>query len=72
MAIMLQYGFPGYNEHKQKHSSFADKITDLRKQYGEQKLQSSMALSTLQDWLLSHICDVDKKYGPFLSGKMPR
>lgn len=67
--LMQQHQYPGYNEHKQLHAGFAVKITDLRKQYGEQRLQSSIMLKTLQEWLTTHICEVDKKYGPYLSGK---
>lgn len=63
--LMVQYKYPEYKEHKALHDEFVKKIGELRKLHDQQRLQSSQMLKTLQEWLISHINNVDKAYGPF-------
>lgn len=70
--LMMQYRYPEYKEHKAIHDNFAKKVGELRLQSQQNTLSSGELLKILQDWLITHITDTDKKYGPFLSAAIKK
>ena len=70
--LMAQYRYPEYKEHKALHDEFVKKVTELRNKHDEKLLMASQVLNVLKDWLVNHINNVDKKYGPFLMVAMKK
>lgn len=70
--LMVQYKYPEYKEHKALHDEFGKKVVELRRLHEKQALQSGQLLKTLQEWLIKHINDVDKKYGDFFTEAMKK
>lgn len=64
--MMLEHKYPQYKEHKAIHDEFAKKVKEYKDLHDQKLLHSNQLLNTLRDWLISHICDVDKNYGAFL------
>ena len=62
--------YPEYNVHKLQHDKFVKRLETIleRKRSGEQVL-STETISTLKEWVVTHVQTVDKKYGPYLSDK---
>lgn len=65
--ILRDYNYPDLEDHLAEHKKFTDTVTSL-----QQKLIADPTAATpyiytfLRDWLLTHIVDKDKAYGPFL------
>ena len=60
-------GDAGLQYQKKQHEFFISQVTDLQGRYS--KGDANIPLSTvefLRDWLLSHILEMDKKYGTFM------
>jgi hemerythrin-like metal-binding protein len=70
-TLMSKYGYPELAAHKREHEYFKNKIKEFldKKAKGEVTL-SVEVMSFLKDWLLKHLMETDKKYGPFLKQKM--
>ena len=70
--IMLDQGYPGYDEQKAAHDRF---IEDLRALKDELKLEESSYTRSVYtnqivvDWIVAHIKQSDKKLGAFLKAK---
>ena len=60
---MLATKFPGYEEHKQAHDDFVQKIIFTVKSYkaGKKLVLENFAIF-LRDWLVSHVAIMDKQY----------
>jgi hemerythrin len=65
-SLMVQHKYPEYEQHKKIHADFAKKISEYKKLHDQQLLSANQLLNILRDWLISHICNTDKMYGPFL------
>lgn len=70
--LMVQYKYPEYKEHKTVHDNFVKTVIELRKQHDQQLLQAGKLLKTLQDWLVHHINNIDKRYSTFFVGVMKK
>ncbi|MBP2651369.1 MAG: Methyl-accepting chemotaxis protein [Firmicutes bacterium] len=70
--LMVQYNYQTYEEHKAVHDNFVKKIAELRTLHDQKLLHAGQLLNTLQDWLINHICDVDKNYSSILSEAMKK
>ena len=68
--LMRENGYPGYDEHKEKHTKMTLKVQQL---VGEVKSGKSTitidVMNFLKNWLDMHIMGTDKQYGPFLNEK---
>jgi hemerythrin-like metal-binding protein len=66
--LMEQTGFPGLAEHRSAHQAILAQILHAahRLQYGEAAAVQP-ALCSLRDWLLEHIEELDRQYGPWLN-----
>jgi len=67
---MLQYAYPGYDEHKAEHEQFVGKVQDFRRRFDKQKTRLSLDIAEfLMNWWRGHILNSDKKCGAFLCEK---
>ncbi len=68
--LMLETGYPGYEEHKKKHKELALKVKKYWKNFNAGAvILNSEIIDCLLDWLKFHIAETDKEYGPYLTGK---
>lgn len=70
--MMLEHKYPQYKEHKAAHDDFVIKVKDYKALHEQKLLQSNQLLTTLRDWLISHICNVDKNYGVFFKQSLKK
>ncbi len=64
--LMLEYQYPGYEEHKKEHQSFIEEVASLQRQHQGGELALSFPLfNFLKGWIEEHIMVVDKRYGEF-------
>jgi len=62
------YYYPDADSHKKEHKSLVQKIKAFRKKYTEYDDQAiDMLLVTLNNWILSHILEDDKKLGEYIN-----
>ena len=58
-----EFNFEGAAEHKAKHQEFKEKFAGIQKKFGNDELALSFKLMDfLENWLLSHVTDMDTKY----------
>ncbi len=68
--LMLNWGYPGYNEKKRKHENFIRQLRVLSNEYRLGNMSVSVnTLNFLRDWLNHHIIDEDKDYSPYRHNK---
>jgi hemerythrin-like metal-binding protein len=66
--LMKQHDFPGLADHKAEHAVFVDKASEVDRYCRQGQFSMSQdVLTFLSKWLLNHILDTDRKYGPFLN-----
>ncbi len=63
---MVEFKYPGYNEHKEAHKYCTDRVLGFMKKFeaGEQMLSVEM-LDFLVNWLHTHMLEMDQKYAVF-------
>jgi hemerythrin len=65
---MKAANYPDFAKHKPLHDAFAAKVAEFQKKVGAKQIGVTIELMNfLKDWLVNHICDVEKKYKPYLS-----
>jgi len=64
--LMEQAQYPGYAAHKQLHAAFSKKVEEYLDLFVKNLLPANQLLVILRDWLIHHICNVDREYMPFL------
>jgi len=66
-ALMKKGRFPEYEAHMQIHLKLTNNIKTFQRRVlnGELKLDSEI-LEFLQEWLVVHICEEDKRYAPYV------
>jgi hemerythrin-like metal-binding protein len=68
--LMDRHGYPAVRAHKEEHRAFVQKVVEFKKGLDAGRLTVSLdVLKFLRDWLVRHIKDTDRKYGPFLNAK---
>jgi len=65
--LMAEYHFSGLDEHRKVHQALIAKVDEFRHRSdtGEDGVAQEL-LKFLRSWLLEHILEVDKQYGPYL------
>lgn len=64
--VMFQHhNYPETPAHKAEHDGFTGKAMDLLMRFEEGEEVTFEALSFLKEWLIHHICHVDRSYLPF-------
>lgn len=68
--LMRRYLYPGLDEQIRQHDSFRNTINDINAMVGEGVTGMGMPLlQMMREWLVTHIQEVDKKYGDFFKEK---
>ena len=70
---MLQYGFPGYMDHKKLHDDFTADVAKFLREYDGEGTTTEMVVSVvshLGDWTRKHIRAIDQELGKFLSSEI--
>ncbi len=69
-ALMAEHDYPELEEHRQAHQFFVAKVGDFNRAFNlDQDSPIEEMLDFLKNWLIKHIMETDKKYGPFLNEK---
>jgi len=65
---MLKVNYPDYQKHKQEHDNLVLTCLDLQKQFHAGKAEiTAETTGFVKDWLVNHIPNVDRRYGPPLN-----
>ncbi|MFP4025395.1 MAG: bacteriohemerythrin [Thiohalospira sp.] len=65
--MMIKYAYAEFDEHKQEHQKFVEKLDALKADYEKGKVTISLEiLNFLKNWLLNHIQITDQKYIPHI------
>ncbi len=68
--LLTQHGYPGFDNHKEQHVAFVEKVDDFHQRMESGKLLVSLEVTNfLKDWLTSHIKKTDHEYSSFLVDK---
>jgi hemerythrin len=67
---MSKTGYAGYAAHKAEHDKLVETCLDLQKKFraGQANITAETT-AFVKDWLVKHIPNVDKAYGPHLNSK---
>lgn len=68
-VLMRQHGFPGLEKHRAEHAALVEQVLQLQAKYLEGKALPQSLMQFIKEWLMKHILDEDKEYGPFLNCK---
>jgi hemerythrin-like metal-binding protein len=70
-AAMEAGNYPDLARHKDLHNQFIAKVVDFQRRFnaGDRSIIVD-AMNAVKEWLISHIQNVDKKYGPFVNQGM--
>lgn len=64
------YKYPGALIHKKEHADFVKSVGEFQDGFNKGSLSLTVeVMGFLKGWLVKHIQDSDKKYGPFLNEK---
>ena len=69
-ALLAEYGYSGFDEHKKEHETLTLQAEALREQF--RAGSASVLLDAgkfLRNWLSNHILGMDMSYGAFLNSK---
>ena len=68
--IMQKNDYSEYEQHVKEHRYFAKRIIEYQSQYAEGKDEVvPKLLHYLKEWFVTHIMNIDKKYGAYLASK---
>ena len=68
-VMFQQYEYPETPGHKGEHDNFTGKAMDLLMRFEDGEEVNLEALEFLKEWLVHHICKVDRAYVPFFKTK---
>jgi len=71
-SLMDACGYPDLEAHKRHHEQLCERVGEIRDRYVADKdsLADAEVLEFMRTWLTGHILGEDKKYMPFMSGKL--
>lgn len=61
--------FPHLEAHRKAHTYLVGKVTELRAELIEGNVTPSQALDFINDWIVTHIMDMDAQIGEFVRTK---
>ncbi|HUW98989.1 MAG TPA: bacteriohemerythrin [Acidiferrobacter sp.] len=71
-GLMARASYPALAEHKLVHESFAKRMRYHKKQFHAGKDVTRQVMGDLQVWLISHIKEDDRDYGPLVREMLAR
>ncbi len=66
--LMRKYGYPEIDEHLREHKKFRRKILAVKGSAVTPETLKDL-LAFLENWLKTHIIEMDHKYAPYLTGR---
>ncbi|GAB4233412.1 MAG: bacteriohemerythrin [Acidobacteriota bacterium] len=64
------YAYPDAEKHREEHASLVAKVEQWRRDLAAGRKAITLEVAnSLREWLLHHILESDKKYGPYLNSK---
>lgn len=69
-ALQLRYSYPQYEMHRAEHRHFIDSLDAIRAGYaqtGAMEVLMKRTSQTLQDWLITHICNTDRALAGYIA-----
>ena len=69
---MKQYGYDGYDAHKEQHEDFIRKLAELKKKVETEGIGVHTVIATNQlmvSWFVNHIRNIDTRLGAFLRNR---
>ncbi len=68
--LMTSTGYPNYDAHKAEHTKLLETCGGVVSKFKAGELDITQDTTAfVKDWLVSHIPNVDKHYGPYLNSK---
>lgn len=68
--LMVHNLYPQHKEHKAEHDKFVSDIEDLKQKYNSgHKTITIDTFDFLKNWLITHILNLDKKFGEHMKSK---
>lgn len=68
--VLSANGYPAYNDQKEAHDAFTQRVLDFQQQYQQSNLVLSLqVIGFLKEWWTGHILGEDRKYTAFLNEK---
>jgi hemerythrin len=68
--LFRAHHYPAEASHKSEHQYFIDKVTDFKHGFAEDRVMLSLdVMDFLSEWLVDHISETDKAFGPFLNSR---
>lgn len=68
-ANMIKCNYPDYKQHKQEHDKLVQTCLDLQAKFHAGKAEITLDTTMfVRDWLVNHIPNIDRRYGPALNG----
>lgn len=67
-ALQRRTGYPHFEMHQAEHRHFLETLAAIRAKYLEKGSQEEVVKWTsraLQDWLVKHICEIDKAFARY-------
>ncbi len=68
-ALLDRCGFPEVESNRASHAALATELAELRDLVGGAPLEAARLEAFLTSWLKRHVCEGDRRFGPFLNGK---
>jgi len=71
-ALQIKHDYPGFDEHKEQHKIFLEKVNDIKTDIDEKGATLVNVLKTTNlfvSWLNKHISHEDKKLGAFIASQ---
>ncbi len=71
--LLEQYKYPDIETHRRAHAELIAAVAEMKERSSSEKeTLAKDLLKFLRTWILDHIVEVDKKYGPFLEARAGR
>jgi hemerythrin len=64
--LMEEYHYPDLPKHREQHQNLIESLQTIKNEPVEIATMATNLFSFLRAWLLKHIVEEDKPYGPFL------
>ena len=68
-ALLDRCGFPEVESNRASHAALAAELAELRDLVDGAPLEAARLEAFLTSWLKRHVCEGDRRFGPFLNGK---
>lgn len=71
-VLFRKYAYSHEEAHEAEHGVFTGRVMDLLTRFEDGETVGQEALELLKDWLIHHICVVDRAYLPFMKAALKK